>query len=200
MPKADDIEVRGDTRYVHMTSNETIEGIQLRALPDVGVSLVVDISSDFLTNRSTGREWTSPTVACRRTSAPLASPSYHPTQHARGLCQRTADLPGLLRARSGREPAQHAADVLHLRGAQDARLDRGEGRAGMAERANRRSGLIYDVLDTSDGFYTGPAQLDARSRTNVVFRLASPELNDRFLAGAQDAGRVNLKDGPGRST
>jgi phosphoserine aminotransferase len=49
MPTVDEIDVRPDTRYVHLTSNETIEGIQLRALPDLGVPLVVDISSDFLT-------------------------------------------------------------------------------------------------------------------------------------------------------
>ena len=66
------------------------------------------------------------------------------------------------------------------------------GLAGMAQRAARRSGLIYEVID-SDGFYTGPAQPIARSRTNVVFRLASPELEGRFLAGAREAGLVTLK-------
>jgi phosphoserine aminotransferase len=70
--------------------------------------------------------------------------------------------------------------------------DRG-GLAGMAERANRRSGLVYDVIDSSDGFYTGPAQQPARSRTNVVFRLSSPDLDGRFLAGAHEAGLMNLK-------
>jgi phosphoserine aminotransferase len=49
MPESGEIEVRPGTRYVHVTSNETIEGVQLRRLPDVGVPLVVDISSDFLT-------------------------------------------------------------------------------------------------------------------------------------------------------
>jgi phosphoserine aminotransferase len=49
MPEPDEITVEADARYVHVTSNETIEGIQLRTLPDLGVPLVVDISSDFLT-------------------------------------------------------------------------------------------------------------------------------------------------------
>jgi phosphoserine aminotransferase len=67
------------------------------------------------------------------------------------------------------------------------------GVAGMERRAAQRSGLVYEVIDCSDGFYTGPAQPQARSRTNVVFRLSSPELDGRFLAGARDAGLVNLK-------
>jgi phosphoserine aminotransferase len=72
-------------------------------------------------------------------------------------------------------------------------IDKRGGLAGMAQRAAQRSGLIYQVIDDSDGFYTGPAQPTARSRTNVVFRLASSELEGRFLAGAHEAGLVNLK-------
>ena len=94
----------------------------------------------------------------------------------------------------GAQPAQHATDVLDLRHGQDAALDRGSGRA-------RRHGgagvppvaVIYDVIDGSDGFYSGPAQRNARSRTNVVFRLPSPDLDGRFLAEARDAGLLNLK-------
>lgn len=49
MPQPDEMEVRPHARYVHVTSNETIEGLQLREPPDIGVPLVVDMSSDFLT-------------------------------------------------------------------------------------------------------------------------------------------------------
>jgi phosphoserine aminotransferase len=72
-------------------------------------------------------------------------------------------------------------------------IEKHGGLTGMAQRATRRSGLIYEVIDDSDGFYTGPAEPVARSRTNVVFRLASPELEGPFLTGAREAGLVNLK-------
>jgi phosphoserine aminotransferase len=67
------------------------------------------------------------------------------------------------------------------------------GLTAMAERAERRSNRIYDVVDDSDGFYTGPAEKQARSRTNVVFRLGDPELDTRFLEQARAAGLMNLK-------
>jgi len=70
--------------------------------------------------------------------------------------------------------------------------DRG-GLQGMAERAERRSGRIYDVIEASGGFYTLPAEPQARSRTNVVFRMAEPNLDARFLAETRAAGLVNLK-------
>jgi len=63
---------------------------------------------------------------------------------------------------------------------------------GLAERLRRQVlqqvGHVggVEVLD-------GPAQREARSHTNVVFRLSSSELDDRFLAGARENGLVNLK-------
>ncbi len=67
------------------------------------------------------------------------------------------------------------------------------GLAGMAERAERRAAEVYDVIDGSGGFYTGPAEVRGRSRTNVVFRMADPDLDARFLSEATAAGLVNLK-------
>ncbi len=46
--EGDEIEVRPGTRYVHVTSNETIDGIRFPHFPDVGVPMVADMSSDFL--------------------------------------------------------------------------------------------------------------------------------------------------------
>ena len=33
--------------------------------------------------------------------------------------------------------------------------------------------MIYDVIDSSDGFYNGHAQADSRSRMNITFTLNS---------------------------
>ena len=48
MPSDDELEIAGDTRYLHITSNETIEGIRMAEFPDVEVPLVADMSSDYL--------------------------------------------------------------------------------------------------------------------------------------------------------
>ena len=49
------------------------------------------------------------------------------------------------------------------------------------------------MIEASGGFYTAPAEPQARSRTNVVFRMADPDLDARFLTETRDAGLVNLK-------
>ncbi|HYF12514.1 MAG TPA: 3-phosphoserine/phosphohydroxythreonine transaminase, partial [Actinomycetota bacterium] len=48
MPAEAELEVRPGTRYVHVTSNETIEGIRMASYPEAGVPLVVDMSSDYV--------------------------------------------------------------------------------------------------------------------------------------------------------
>jgi phosphoserine aminotransferase len=195
MPEADEIEVRPGTRYVHLTSNETIEGIQLRSLPDLGLPLVVDISSDFLTQAV---DWERVDLVYGGVQKNLGPAGLAVVVIRRSALEEcVAGLPSYLgyagHAAAGsllNTPPMFSIYVVGkmLRWIQD----RG-GLAGMAERAIRRSGHIYEVIDSSDGFYTGPAQLHARSRTNVVFRLSSPDLDGRFLAGASTAGLVNLK-------
>ena len=195
MPKADEIKMNAGTRYVHLTSNETIEGIQLRALPALGVPLVVDISSDFLTRPVDWQRVDLVYGGVQKNLGPAGLTIVVIRRSALEGC--VAGLPAYL-GYSGHAAARSLLNTppmfsIHVMGKMLRWIQERGGLAGMAERAARRSGLIYDVIDASDGCYTGPAQPDARSRTNVVFRLASPELDDRFLAGAREAGLVNLK-------
>ena len=195
MPKADEIEVRADTRYVHLTSNETIEGIQMRTLPDLGVPLVVDISSDFLTQPV---DWQRVDVVYGGVQKNLGPAGLTVVVIRRGALERCVPgLPSYL-GYSGHAAARSLLNTppmfpIYVTGKMLRWIQDRGGLAGMAERASRRSGLVYEVIDTSGGFYTGPAQREARSHTNVVFRLSSSELDDRFLAGARENGLVNLK-------
>jgi phosphoserine aminotransferase len=195
MPGPDEIEVRPGTRYVHVTSNETIEGIQMRELPDVGVPLVVDMSSDFLTRPV---EWARVDLVYGGVQKNLGPAGLAVVAIRRTALEQCADgLPSYLSF------ARHAAArsllntppmfSVYVVGKMLRWIEDRGGLAGMAERAARRSGQIYDVIDTCGGFYTSPAEPPARSRTNVVFRLADPGLDDRFLAEARAAGLVNLK-------
>jgi len=195
MPTADEIDVRPGTRYVHLTSNETIEGIQLHELPALDVPLVVDISSDFLTQPV---DWQRVDVVYGGVQKNLGPAGLAVVVIRRSALEgAVSGLPAYL-GYSGHAAARSLLNTppmfsIYVMGKMLRWIQDRGGLAGMAERAARRSGLIYEVMDASGGFYTGPAQPDARSRTNVVFRLPSPKLDDRFLTGAREAGLVNLK-------
>jgi len=63
----------------------------------------------------------------------------------------------------------------------------------MERRAIERASLVYNALDHSGGFYRNPVAPAARSRMNIPFFLADESLNDAFLAGAREAGLLQLK-------
>ena len=67
------------------------------------------------------------------------------------------------------------------------------GPAAMAERNAEKSGLIWDTVDASGGFYHSRAVRRCRSHLNVTFQTASAELDGRFIAEAAEHGMVNLK-------
>jgi len=48
MPTSNELELRDNTRYLHITSNETIGGIRLPEFEDYGPRQVADMSSDYL--------------------------------------------------------------------------------------------------------------------------------------------------------
>ena len=44
-----ELHIEDNTRYLHITSNETINGVQFASWPSVGVPLIADMSSDYMT-------------------------------------------------------------------------------------------------------------------------------------------------------
>ncbi|WP_347554800.1 3-phosphoserine/phosphohydroxythreonine transaminase [Robbsia sp. KACC 23696] len=66
------------------------------------------------------------------------------------------------------------------------------GLAAIEARNIEKARLLYDTIDASS-LYRNPIQLDARSRMNVPFTLADEALNTAFLDGAKARGLIQLK-------
>lgn len=73
-----------------------------------------------------------------------------------------------------------------------AKLQQRGGVPAIEVRNRRKAELLYQAIDTS-GFYSNPVDPRFRSRMNVPFRLADPDLEKPFLAEAKQAGLVNLE-------
>ena len=63
----------------------------------------------------------------------------------------------------------------------------------MERRNNEKAELLYGALDRMSGFYRAPVEKAARSTMNIVFRLPTEELDDRFVAEAKKQRMVGLK-------
>jgi phosphoserine aminotransferase len=63
----------------------------------------------------------------------------------------------------------------------------------MSERCNQKSSLIYNAIDSSDGFYKCNVCTEFRSSMNVAFRLPSESLEGKFIKEAENKGMIGLK-------
>ena len=67
------------------------------------------------------------------------------------------------------------------------------GVAAMGELNAQKAQTLYSAIDGSDGFYTNPVHVAARSRMNIPFTLPDAALDAEFLAQSREAGLLALK-------
>lgn len=197
LPSPADVRLSPDAAYVHVTSNETIQGVQFKSDPDFGPApLVCDCSSDFL-SRPVDVARYGLIYACAQKNAGIAGVTAVIIR--KDLLERCRDdLPTMLDYRThvkngsrANTPPVFAVYILGLvcRWIRD----RMGGLEGMARHNAAKAALLYDCLDRSGGFYRGHARPDCRSDMNVTFRLPNEDLDKAFAAGAAARGLVDLK-------
>ncbi len=67
------------------------------------------------------------------------------------------------------------------------------GLTAIEERNKVKAKLIYDVIDESHGFYKGHAEKEARSRMNITFNLANPDMEKDFVEKAKANDFIGVK-------
>lgn len=194
MPEPGAVEIAEDTRYLHVTSNETIGGIRMVDLPRTEVPLVNDMSSDYLARPI---DWPRHDVVYGGVQKNLA-----PAGMALVFIRRSAipERPGLgtyLRYSTHADGDSLANTPpmfqIYLMGKVLAHLETRGGVEGLQTRSHDKSALVYNAIEESDGFYRSPVDPRVRSHTNVVWRLPTEELEKRFVNEATGAGMVGLK-------
>ncbi len=194
-PAADEIEVRDGTRYVHVCSNETIEGLRFPEFPDIGVPLVADMSSDIATRELPWELFDLVYGGTQKNLGPAGMALVF-LRH-RILTSLRQDQGAYLRygIHVDKDSLYNTPPVFSvwvtgkvLRWIRDS-----GGLKAMTAAAERRAGTVYEAIDGSDGFYRCPVEPSSRSLTNVVFRLPHEDLEARFLSEAADRDFVGLK-------
>ena len=195
MPAVDELEIRPGTRYLHLTSNETIEGIRMPSFPDVEVPLVGDMSSDYLSRPVPWERFDLVYGGAQKNLGPAGLAVI--VVRTSILEELDQQLPSYLRlgAHAGKDSLLNTPPMfaIYVTGKVLRWMRERGGVVGMEERAARRSGAVYDAIDGSDGFYRSPVERAHRSHMNVVFRTPSEELDAAFLARASEEGLRNLK-------
>jgi len=197
LPSERDLKLNPEAAYVHFTSNETIQGVQFLEEPAVGkVPLVCDASSDFLC-RPLPIERYGLLYACAQKNAGPAGVTIAVIRDD-VLAQCTDEVPTMLSYRQYVEhdsllntPPVFAVYIVML--VTRWLADEVGGLARMRTLNEQKAKLLYDAIDSSEGFYKGHARPDCRSLMNVTYRLPNDDVETKFLAAAQDRGLHYLK-------
>ncbi|MCP4667763.1 MAG: 3-phosphoserine/phosphohydroxythreonine transaminase [Deltaproteobacteria bacterium] len=196
MPEKDEYQVGDDAAYVHICGNETIGGIEYHDLPVTGETpLIGDVSSHIM---SRPVDWGRLDMAYAGAQKNLGPAGMVVVIMHKDLVDRCKDgLPAYLSYKTHAQkdslyntPPVFAIYLMKLT------LDWVQSLGGVEEmerRAVARSGLIYNAIDGSDGWYRCPVDKLSRSRMNVCFRLPNEDLEKKFIAEALEAGLSGLK-------
>jgi len=183
--------------YLHFTSNNTIEGTQWSRFPDSGeIPLVSDMSSDIMCKPFDVKPFGLIYAGAQKNLGPAGVTVVIIRDDM--LARVPKDIPTMLRydTHAGKNSLYNTPPCAAIYMVQLVLkwLEEKVGGLEKMELRNRsKAELLYSCIDGHPGFYRGTAEPDSRSMMNVTFRLASEDLEKKFIAEAQGNGLGGLK-------
>jgi phosphoserine aminotransferase len=195
LPTQDELQFSPEASYVHYTSNETIEGVEFKYDLDAGgIPVVCDACSNILSKPIDIEKYSLIYAGAQKNIGPSGvtvviirddmlervPAGQHPLFDYRAIAENKSmvNTPNTW----GIYLIGLVCEWLKEQGGLDAMKVQNEGKAK----------LLYDAIDSSDGFYRGRAERSARSTMNVTFNLPSAELESQFCDEAADLGMDGL--------
>ncbi len=197
LPKANEISFDANASYVHICTNNTIEGTQWHSVPDAAsVPIVADMSSDIASRPVDVKRFGMIFAGAQKNLGPSG---VTVAIIRRDLADRGSDKIGkILQYRTFvKDKSLYNTPPTFGVYAMGLVLDWIEEQGGLAaieKRNEAKAKLLYDVLDGS-GYYKCPVDTESRSRMNVVFRVAGEDeaVEKKFVQEATAAGLVGIK-------
>ena len=196
MPKMSDIKYPEDAAYLHICSNNTIEGTQFHEFPATGkVPLVADMSSDIASRQLDYTKFALIYAGAQKNLGPAGVTVVVVRDDY--LATARTGLPSMLSYKTHADskslyntPAVFGVYIMKLV------LEWIKSNGGLAgvEKVNRaKKDMLYGAIDAAPDFYKGAADASSRSWMNVTMRLPSEELENRFVADAKKQGLLGIK-------
>jgi phosphoserine aminotransferase len=195
VPAQEELHLDASAAYVHITSNETIEGVQWQREPETGdVPLVADASSDILSRPIPVEKYGIIYAGAQKNMGPsgvtLVIIREDLLPRIREGLATMLDYRTHVKDKSlHNTPNTWGIYIINLvckwlkeKGGLEAMQSENQGKAK----------LLYDAIDATD-FYRGHADPDSRSVMNVTFRLPSEDLEKKFTSEATAQGLDGLK-------
>lgn len=196
IPNQAEWKVDPEAAYLHYCDNETVNGVEFGFTPDVGdIPLVADMSSNFLSRPVNVSKHACIYAGLQKNAGPagmavnIVRPDFADGSKEAPICPTYCSWKKTAEAESMYNTP--ACFTMYVMGEYLKYSKSVGGVQHWEEVSARKSGMIYDTIDGSDGFYACPVQQGSRSRMNVPFTIAGDDadLTKKFL---EEAKKVKL--------
>lgn len=186
MPEPEVFENLNEGSYVHMTSNETIEGVEFPYDPKTkGLPLICDASSDFLHRKLDVKNYSLIYAGAQKNVGPAGATIVIIKDEFLAK-QVGTNLPTMwnyqiLADKESMFNTPPAFSIYVIEKVTRWLKEEIGGLDAIYEKNRQKAKVLYDAIDQSQGFYKGHAAPEYRSLMNVTFRLPTEELEAKFL-------------------
>ena len=198
IPGQTELKLTPGAAYVHMTSNNTIEGTEYKRLPDVGAApLIADTSSDMFSRPLEVSRYALIYSGAQKNMGPagVTVVIIRDDLITRSAARKTT-LPTMMsyavHAESNSLYNTPPTFAIYSVGLVMKWLASQGGLAAIARINERKAGKLYAEIDRT-GFYRGTARKEHRSLMNITFRLPSEDLEKAFVKKSAAAGMDGLE-------
>ena len=194
MPNEHELKLTPSAAYVHLTTNETIDGTQWKRFPRTEAPLVADMSSDFLSRPFDAKQFGLIYAGAQKNLGPAGTAVVVMRKDLAARCPAT--VPKFFRYATHIEenslyntPSCFTIYVIML----VTRWLQKIGLEAMYQRNAAKAAKLYAAIDRSGGYYRGTASPESRSDMNVTWRLPSEALEEAFVKEASRNAMKGLK-------
>lgn len=186
---------KDDSAYFHYCTNETVDGIEIDAIPDCGdIPLVADMSSNILSKPIDVSKFGIIYAGAQKNIGPSGLAVVIVRDDL--LDSAMPETPTFLHYKTidkfdsmYNTPPTYS---WYLAGLVFKWLKEQGGLLFIAKKNAEKAALLYSCIDESD-FYNNKVHPDFRSKMNVTFHLSNKALENQFLIEAEQAGLKALK-------
>ncbi|MEL6250411.1 MAG: 3-phosphoserine/phosphohydroxythreonine transaminase [Bacteroidota bacterium] len=195
IPPIENLRFDPEADYMHITTNNTIFGTCIPAIPDTGeVPLVADMSSDILSREYKVDDFGLIYAGAQKNIGPAGLTIVIVRKDLVGKEMEQTPLMLKYSTHAAKKSAYNTPPCFSIYMAGlvfDWTLKQG-GVAEMEKKNRKKAQLLYDFLDKSELFMANVKGID-RSLMNVPFRTKNAEMDTTFIAEAEASGLKTLK-------
>ncbi len=194
-PKQSEWKLDPDAAYVHLTTNETIGGVEFHWVPDTGnVPLVADMSSHILSRPMDVSRYGLIYAGAQKNIGPAGVTIVIVREDLLGQALPVTPTVFDYKVQAENDSMSNtpATYGIYIAGLVFDWLKRMGGLTQMEQINRAKAALLYDYLDQTE-FYHSPVAKDDRSLMNIPFTLRNADLDKAFLKDAEAAGLTQLK-------